>query len=184
MATELKDHQVKIGLLCDDIFSATPPLEAVRLLMSLVTTESKQAKSHKLLFIDMSRAHFHSPSRRRVFVELPPERERSVWCGVLLKSMFGTRLAAANSVAIVMDVLTNIEFEVGKFNRCLCKHAGKDIRLSYHRDDFVILADENDLQWFAKELNEALIVRVRGVLGGDEGDLKDITLFNRIVRYE
>ena len=78
VATELKDHQVKIGLLCDDIFSATPPLEAVRLLMSLVTTESKQAKSHKLMFIDMSRAHFHSPSRRRVFVELPPESAHAV----------------------------------------------------------------------------------------------------------
>ena len=32
------------------------------------------------------------------------------------------------------------------------------------------------LQWFAKELSEALIVKVRGVLGGDEGDLEGITV--------
>ena len=30
---------------------------------------------------------------------------------------------------------------------------------------------KHDLQLFAQELNEALIVTVRGVLGGDEGDL-------------
>ena len=36
--------------------------------------------------------------------------------------------------------------------------------------------DENDRQWSAKELNEALIVKFRGVLGENEGDLKGITL--------
>ena len=65
-----------------------------------------------------------------------------------------------------------MKFEVGKFNPCLCKHASIDIRLFYHGDDVVILADEN----------EALVVNVRGVLGGDEGDLKEITLLNRAMR--
>ena len=44
VATELKVHQVKIGILRDDVFSATPPLEAGQLLRSLLTTESKQAQ--------------------------------------------------------------------------------------------------------------------------------------------
>ena len=44
-----------------------------------------------------------------------------------------------------------------------CKNASKDVRLFYHGDDFVILTDENDLQRFAKEQNEALVVKVRGV---------------------
>ena len=65
-----------------------------------------------------------------------------------------------------MDALVNMKFEVGKFNPSLCKHASTDIRLFYHGDDFVTLAGENDLRWFVKELNEALIVKVRGVLGG------------------
>ena len=81
VATELKIHQEKIGILRDDVFSATPPVEAGRLLRSLMTTESKQAKSHKLMFIDISSAHFFSPSRRRVCVELLPQKEkvRLVW---------------------------------------------------------------------------------------------------------
>ena len=65
----------------------------------------------------------------------------------------------------------------------MCKHASKDIRLFYHGDDFVILADENYLEWFAKELNEALIVKIRGELDGDEGSLKKIALLYRIVRH-
>ena len=49
------------------------------------------------------------------------------------------------------------EIRGGKFDPYLCRLASKDIRLSYHGDDFVILEEENDLQWFAKGLNEALI---------------------------
>ena len=62
---------------------------------------------------------------------------------------------------IAMDTLTSRNFEVGKSNPCLCKHASKDFRLFYQGDDVVILANESDLQWFAKELNEALIVKVQ-----------------------
>ena len=40
---------------------------------------------------------------------------------------------------------------------------------------------ESDLRWSAKELNEVLIVNVRGVLGGDESDLKEIS--RRVVSY-
>ena len=124
LATELKVHQVKMGILRDDVFfSLTPPSETVRLLMKLTMIESKQAKSYKLMFGDISRAHFHAPSKRRVFVDLPSERERSRWCGLLPKSMYGTRDAAANLEAIVMDTLTNKEFFF------LRRHARKDIRL-------------------------------------------------------
>ena len=151
VAEELKVLQVKMGILHDDIFSATPPLEALRLFMILMMIESE---------IDIIRVHSHSPSRRRVYVG-----ESGV--GFLLNCMCGTRDAAANFAAIVMYTLTNMKFEVGSFNPCLCKDASKDIRLFYHGDDFVILAGERDMQWFAKELNEALIVKVRGVLGGD-----------------
>ena len=38
-ATELNVHHVKIGILRVDVFSATPPFVAVRLLMSSMTTE-------------------------------------------------------------------------------------------------------------------------------------------------
>ena len=63
-------------------------------------TGSKQDKSYKLMFVDISRDHFHSPSRRQVFVALLPERETASLCGLLLKSMYGTRDAATNFEAV------------------------------------------------------------------------------------
>ena len=39
-------------------------------------------------------------------------------------------------------------------------------RLVYRGDEFVILVHESDLQWFAKELHAAQVVKVRGVLDG------------------
>ena len=80
-----------------------------------------------------------------------------------------------------MDTLTNMKLEAGEFNVCLWRHANKDIRLFYRGDDFVILVDETDLQLIAKELNEALIVKVCGVLGSDESDPKRITLLSSIL---
>ena len=65
-----------------------------------------------------------------------------------------TRDAAANFAAIVMDALTNMKFEAGNFSPCVQTRQ----QLFYHGDDFVILADENDLQWFAQELNEGRFV--------------------------
>ena len=62
----------------DDIaatFAATPPLEAVRMLLSLAMSGQQQATTGRMLrvvgFYDISRAHFHSPVRRNVFI-VPP----------------------------------------------------------------------------------------------------------------
>ena len=82
MATELEVREVKMGILRDDVFSATPP--AVRLPVSLVMTDNKQAKTHKLMFIDTSSSllfAFHETSVRGV---APRKREtggeqRHVW---------------------------------------------------------------------------------------------------------
>ena len=87
-------------------------------------TESKQAKSYKPMFINMSRAHFHSPSRKRVIVDLL-QREGGReggrkggreggrgWCGLLLKRTCGTRDVAASFAVIVMAMLMVMRLEV------------------------------------------------------------------------
>ena len=134
------------------------------------------------MFVDISRIDsIRHPEDECLWSCLQKERGQ-VSVVLILKGMHETRDAAANLAAIVMDTLTNMKFEVGKFNPCLCTYASNDIRLFHHGADFVTLADEGDLQWFAK-VNEALIVKVRGVLGGGEGDMKEITVLHRIMRY-
>ena len=85
-----------------DLFAATPPLEAKKILFSLAVTEGigfeagKKEQGMKLDFIDVRRAYFHAKAIRRVFVELPDEDWEEGKCGELDKSMYGTRDAAHN----------------------------------------------------------------------------------------
>eukprot|EP00959_Pyramimonas_sp_CCMP1952_P215814 4514025-Pyramimonas_sp.AAC.1 len=48
------------------------------------------------MVLDATRAHFHSPATRRVFVRLCDEDYQEGYCALLRKSMYGTRDAAAN----------------------------------------------------------------------------------------
>ena len=76
----------------EDLFAATPPLEAKKILYSLFASRERMC----LDFIDVSRAYFHARSRRRMYVDLPKEDEEEGMCGMLEKSMYGTRDAAQN----------------------------------------------------------------------------------------
>ena len=73
-----------------------PHLEALRLLLSMCMSEwgndadrerSKRGK-WKLLFMDATRAHFHSRAREAIYVDLCPEEAESGYCVKLLKSMW------------------------------------------------------------------------------------------------
>ena len=84
----------------DDLFAATPPLEALKMLMSMAMTEGvgyergKETEGMKLEFIDIKRAFFHAEARRNVYVELPEEDMVPGRCGKLNNSMYGTRDAS------------------------------------------------------------------------------------------
>ena len=75
----------------DDLFAATPPLEALKLLISMAMTEGigyekgREETGMKLEFIDIRRAFFHAPARRKVFVQLPEEDAEEGMCGRLNK---------------------------------------------------------------------------------------------------
>jgi hypothetical protein len=66
----------------DDLFAATPPLEAQKMLLSWAVTEGvgyhrgNKMKGMKLDFIDVRRAYFHAAARREVYVELSAEERR------------------------------------------------------------------------------------------------------------
>lgn len=75
-----------------DLFAATPPLEALKVTVSMLTNSNK---GEKMMINDVSRACFCAPARRQVFVELPPEdKDGRDMIGELNYSMYGTRDAA------------------------------------------------------------------------------------------
>ena len=83
----------------DQLFAATPPLEALRLLVSEAATRAQPvgvsrcggARRKKLIFLDAKKAHLHAPAVRDVCVELPPERARPGYCCRLRRCLCGTR---------------------------------------------------------------------------------------------
>ena len=80
----------------EDLFAATPPLEALKLILSMATTGNK---GEILMVNDINRAFFHARAKRDVYVQLPPEDIEpgdENKCGKLQYSMYGTRDAAQN----------------------------------------------------------------------------------------
>lgn len=63
----------------EDLFAATPPLEAKKALFSMAVTEGigfrkgDHKECMKLIFIDVRRAFFHVDARRSVYIEHPEE---------------------------------------------------------------------------------------------------------------
>lgn len=79
-----------------ELFSAMPPHEAFRLLASVPPTmrKSQSGKSLRWAFYDASRAHFYGKARRMLYIQLPEEETVSDKCGLLLRTMYGTRDAS------------------------------------------------------------------------------------------
>ena len=94
------------------LFVATPPLEALRPLLSWATTSDGKGtvsaagargrgERKGIIIADVSRAFFEAPARRVVCVEIPEEalvEEESTAdvVGNLMASLYGTRDASAN----------------------------------------------------------------------------------------
>ena len=80
----------------DDLFAATPPLQAMKILLSMATSGNR---GEVVMINDVSRAFFHASATREVYVQLPEEDQEEVnarFCGRLNYFMYGIRDAAQN----------------------------------------------------------------------------------------
>ena len=62
-----------------ELYSATPPLEVVRLIISLVASASDGSASAdptSIMHIHISRADFHAPCLKPTFIEIPVEDQQ------------------------------------------------------------------------------------------------------------
>ena len=145
----------------EDLFAATPPLEAKKLLFAMAMTAGigyqtgVRHRGHKLEFIDVRRAYFHAKARRDVYVQqLPPEDAEEGMCGKLNKALYGTRDVAQNWEHEYIEFLEQLGFRRGISTPCIFWHQGRDIRVVVHGDDFTILANEKELNWFKEHIAE------------------------------
>ena len=109
----------------EDLFAATPPLEAIKMVLSMAVTEGIGFKAGnrkggvKIDFIDVRRAYSHARARREVYVNLPQEDSTPGMCGKLLKAMYGTRDAAQNWECEYVEFLKHLGFPQRKATPCV-----------------------------------------------------------------
>ncbi|CAK0828348.1 unnamed protein product, partial [Prorocentrum cordatum] len=80
------------------VFAATPPLECLRLVCSLVMS-SGPAEGRVLRFLDISGAHPHCKLKKTLYIKLPdedPMSQKAGKCGLLRMALYGTRDAGQN----------------------------------------------------------------------------------------
>ena len=172
-----------------DVFSATPPLECLRILCSLAMTLPANRTNDPdndivLTFLDISRAHPHCPVKRHVYVELPKEHPASsnpTSCALLLRTLYGCRDAGSNFELFVYDICRNGGCLRGETNPCVYRHAEKQCKFFHHGDDFVILGPRKNNSWVKALLSEHLEVKDRGSLGPGENDLREIDILHRTI---
>ncbi len=174
----------------DDLFAATPPLEAKKSLIALASCQ-RGVPDHlnkKSGFIDIRKAYFHAKVKRLVYVSLPEEfcepGEFGQVCGRLNYSLYGTRDAASNWEECYSQALVKLGFKAGLSSPCIFFHPVREISTVVHGDDFTSLASEDQLIWLRDSLEKVFLIKDRGILGPETHNLKEIRLLNRIIAWE
>jgi hypothetical protein len=167
-----------------EMFSAMPPLEAMRMIVSHAATRDN-GEVRQLMIVDIRRAYFNAPARRPVFVEIPAED----WeagdedkCAELLASLYGTRDAAKNWSEELRAFFLTLNAHVGKASPCtfLIQRNGKPIRVAVHGDDIACAGLPADVKWLRAKIEERFETKVQ-VLGTGHGETKVVKLPNRII---
>jgi hypothetical protein len=147
-------------------FAATPPLESVELLISLMMSGVGGAfnpPSHSMRalgFYDINRAHFHAPARRNIYI-VPPAGDLSINAGLpnMLRSTYGTRDAAQCFDAFSEDAMRKLGFEIGEYSPCIYSCPERNAICVRHGDDFILLAKRSAQTWFLKALWEHMLTK-------------------------
>ena len=174
VARELNTHKR------DDLFAATPPLEALKVILSMTAFANK---GEVVTINDMSRAFFHAKTERDVYIQLPEEDGgvgEEHMCRKLRFSMYVTRDAAQNSYKEHSQQLIQVGFIHGVASPCTFYHPTHKIRTYVHGDDYVSTGLPKDLDWRKKELEKKYQVKTQ-VLGPHEGQQRQVKTLNRIV---
>ena len=165
-------------------FAATPPLESLRYMFHYMTTRRRRRGAPiklKMLVMDVSRAHFHPPAVRELYINLPDEDSSPGKVGKLLRTLYGTRDAANQWDAFFNEKIAQLGYEVGMSSPCLYRHKE---RLSIgwrHGDDLIFIGEEAHMNELFEEISKLMIVKKRALLGFEAGDDHHVSILNRLV---
>ena len=166
-----------------DLSAATPPLEALKIILSMTTTSNK---GELIMINDVGRAFFHARAKRQVYVQFADEDnevEQGKLCGRLNNSMFGTRGAAQNGFDECSQQLLSIGFTQGAAAPCISYNHEKDIRTFVHGDGYVSIGKLEGLNWLREPLAKKYQIKTQ-TLGLGRDQMKEAKVLNKIVTWD
>ena len=137
----------------------------------------------KLHFADARKAYFNGRPDRSLYLRLPRELGLPPnVLGRLVRCCYGTRDAGSIWETFYTDSLISMGFLQGRSSPCVFYHPTWDVQVVVHGDDFTALGTSTSLDEHERGLQECFDVKLRGRLGEDDGDLREIRVLNRILR--
>ena len=88
-------------------------------------------------------------------------------CGLLGKSLYGTRDAAQNWAEAYMELMVSIGFEKGKSCPCAFVHQKRELRAVVHGDDFMSVGKKEDLRWLQGKMQGRFTITTE-IIGMDK----------------
>ena len=176
----------------DDLFAATPPLMATKLLLSQCASEGgwgrrsrEKGASLRLMALDVRRAFLYGRIQRSVYIKLPPEDPRSGEAGVLgrlLRTMYGTRDAPLVWHDEVSKMMLSLGFRALASSPCTYAHDERGVLVVAHVDDFLLCGERSQLEWVYGKLSETWELK-RAVLGPGADESREITFLGRTITW-
>jgi hypothetical protein len=179
VARDFKDPKEKDR---EDLFSATPPLEMIRLMLSRQATVRTDGKERKTMYLDIKKAHLAPLCLTDVYVELPAEAEvEEDECGKLIHWLYGCRPAAQAWEEHYSALLVKNGFERLKTVPVAFTHPARDLHGVVHGDDFVWEGRDEELDWILQVLSKEYELKNRGRLGFGPQDVRRIDILGRVI---
>ena len=117
-------------------------------------------------------------------IELPEEDYEEGKCGRLRRWLYGMRPAAKAWEDDYAEKLESIGFLRWKAAPTVFRHPGWKVRVVVHGDDFTVTGKQQHLDMVKTAMREWYIITVKGVMGPDAGDCKDMCILNRRLKVE
>ena len=160
-----KQGKIQRVLLASQLFSAMPPLKAVKVLVSIMMSVSlsNKGKPLKLRHYDISRAHFPRTAQRLIYIRLPAEDRQK----------YGEdKVGKLNHVTLICGELGG--FRRSNHSAALFHNSNEDMRTAVRGDDFVCLSDDDGLKYIDSLLKSKCTAKDVGTLGFEDSDVKSL----------
>jgi len=174
------------GEVRDDLFAATPPLLASRMLLSATASRSRHGPGdHRIMLLDVKKAFLYGKIQRKVYIELPkedPKSESGRYVGRLIKAMYGTRDAPQVWQAEVRRTMEELGFKPLVSTPCVYVNRETGVRAVAHVDDFLCAGPRGRLEEFKEELMKRYQMKGQ-MLGPGVKEVREGKFLGRTIRW-